>query len=140
MESIRKALGNNPNPDTNKVLDTMQAKSTSWRRQTKAATQELIKSFTNEIKELNVSITKAISKSLKGEPKEGGGDTECDDRRCEGGGEVYPSRDLQRYCRRDSGKAMNILTPNTTSLFIDEVMAASPGDTLSDITGAAAER
>ena len=29
---------------------------------------------------------------------------------------------------------MNILTPNTTSLFIDEVIGSKPGDTLTDIT------
>jgi len=135
MESIRKALGNNPNPDTNKVLDTMQARINELEKADESsATQELIKSFTNEIKELNVSITKAISKSLKGEPKEGGGDTEV---MIDGAKVVVKSTHREIYkgiADVDSGKAMNILTPNTTSLFIDEVIGSQPGDTLSDIT------
>lgn len=34
----------------------------------------------------------------------------------------------------DAGTSMNILTPTTTSLFIDEVIESKPGDTLTDIT------
>ncbi len=135
LDGIRKAIGSNPSPDTNKVLETLHGRIHELEKADESsATQELIKSFTNEVKELNLSITKAISKSLKGEPKEGGGDTEV---MIDGAKVVVKAAHREIYkgiADVDSGKAMNILTPNTTSLFIDEVIGSKPGDTLSDIT------
>lgn len=135
LDGIRKAIGSNPSPDTNKVLETLQGRIHELEKADESsATHELIKSFTNEIKELNVSIKKAISKSLKGEPKEGGGDTEV---MIDGAKVVVKSAHREIYkgiADVDSGKAMNILTPTTTSLFIDEVIGSQPGETLSDIT------
>lgn len=135
LDGIRKAIGSNPSPDANKVLETLQGRIHELEKADESsATHELIKSFTNEIKELNVSIKKAISKSLKGEPKEGGGDTEV---MIDGAKVVVKSAHREIYkgiADVDSGKAMNILTPTTTSLFIDEVIGSQPGETLSDIT------
>jgi len=100
-----------------------------------AATTELIKAFTDQIKELNVAITRAISKSLKGEP----GEADTPDRTIDMGGTkvVIKSTHKDIYkgiAQVDGGSPMNILTSNTTSLFIDEVIGSSPSDTLSDIT------
>ncbi|MCB5261262.1 MAG: XkdF-like putative serine protease domain-containing protein [Candidatus Cloacimonetes bacterium] len=135
LEGIRKAVGSNPSPDTNKVLGTIQSRIHELEQEdSTSAHTELIKAFTNEIKELNVSITKAISKSLKGEPGEQGGDSEV---MIDGKKIIVKSAHREIYkgiADVDSGSAMNILTPNTTSLFIDEVIGSQPGETLSDIT------
>ena len=67
LESIRKAIGSTPAAETTKVLDTIQGRINELEKEDgSTATTELIKAFTNEIKELSMSITKAISKSLKG--------------------------------------------------------------------------
>lgn len=135
LESIRKAIGANPAAETTKVLDTIQGRINELEKEDgSAATTELIKAFTNEIKELSMSITKAISKSLKGEPGEQNVDREV----MIGSQKILVKANHRELYKGiadvDSGKAMNILTPNTTSLFIDEVIGSQPGDTLSDIT------
>jgi len=135
FEAIRKALGDKSTPEAAKVLDTLQGRITELEKaDADSGHIELIKALTNEIKELSMSVTKAISKSLKGEPGEAGGDTEV---MIDGKKVVVKSAHREIYkgiADVDSGKAMNILTPNTTSLFIDEVIGSKPGDTLSDIT------
>lgn len=135
MESIRKALGDNPNEDSKKALEVLQDRiKVLETADDGAAANQLIKAFTSEIKELSMALSKAISKGLKGEPGESNKDTEVviDGRKV-----VVKAAHREIYkgiADVDSGKAMNILTPNTTSLFIDEVIGSQPGDTLSDIT------
>lgn len=79
-------------------------------------------------------LTKAISTSLKGEPTPAAADAEViiDGRKI-----VVKAAKAELYkgiANVDAGAPMNILTPNTTSLFIDEVIVSDPSDTLSDIT------
>lgn len=135
LENIKKALGDKPNAESEKALNLIQGRIIELEKADEsAATRELIKAFTNEIKELSMSITKAISKSLKGEPGEVNGDKEV---MIDGRKVVVKSTHREIYkgiADVDSGTAMNILTPNTTSLFIDEVVGSQPGDTLNDIT------
>lgn len=100
-----------------------------------ADTSLLIKSLTSELKELSVAITKAISKSLKGEPDSGAVlDSEV---LIDGQKILVKSSHAEIYkgiATVDAGAPMNILTPNTTSLFIDEVVGSVEDDTLADIT------
>lgn len=134
MEAIRKALGEKPNEDSKKALDLLAGRINELEKADgQTETTQLIKAFTNEIKELSMQISKAISSGLKGEPGE------ANDREVmiDGTKVVVKSTHREIYkgiSEVDGGKAMNILTPNTTSLFIDEVIGSQPGDTLSDIT------
>ncbi|HRY84388.1 MAG TPA: hypothetical protein P5533_07120, partial [Candidatus Cloacimonadota bacterium] len=134
MEAIRKALGEQPNDDSKKALDLLQKRINELEKADgQSETTQLIKAFTNEIKELSMQISKAISSSVKGEPGE------ANDREVmiDGTKVVVKSTHREIYkgiAEVDGGKAMNILTPNTTSLFIDEVIGSQPGDTLADIT------
>lgn len=135
MDVIKKALGSKPTPETDKVLNTLQTRINELEKaDNSAAGTELIKAFTKEIKELSMTITKAISNSLKGEPE-----AEAVDREVviDGNKVIVKSSHREIYkgiAEVDAGAPMNILTPNTTSLFIDEVIASKPGDTLADIT------
>jgi hypothetical protein len=72
MAEIRKALGDNPGPESEKVLAKLQTRINELEKADEnAATKELIKAFTSEIKELSMSISRAIRKSLNGEPDGG---------------------------------------------------------------------
>lgn len=134
MEAIRKALGEKPNDDSKKALDLLQGRINELEKADgQSETTMLIKAFTNEIKELSMQISKAISSGLKGEP----GEASEREVMIDGTKVVVKSAHREIYkgiAEVDGGKAMNILTPNTTSLFIDEVIGSQPGDTLADIT------
>jgi hypothetical protein len=136
LEEIRKAIGGQPNQETEKVLDKLQERINELEKADKGTeTTQLIKAFTEEIKELSMAIKKAISKSLKGEPE--GNEIKDREVMIDGNKVVVKSTHREIYkgiADVDSGMAMNILTANTTSLFIDEVIGSQPGDTLSDIT------
>lgn len=136
LEEIRKAIGGQPNQDTEKVLGKLQERINELEKGGQEADQkELMKAFTNEMKELSMAIKKAISKSLKGEPD--GDDIQDREVMIDGNKVVVKAAHREIYkgiADVDGGKAMNILTANTTSLFIDEVIGSQPGDTLSDIT------
>ena len=96
--------------------------------------QDAIKSFEKSLTSLNVTMNKAISKSIQGEPGEDFTDKEVF---INGDKIIVKASHREIYkgiADVDSGKAMNILTPNTTSLFIDEVVGSKPGDTLTDIS------
>lgn len=135
MEAIKKAVGDNPAAETQKIIDSLQSRISELEKaDDSSATNDVIKAFTSEMKELSMTLKKAISKSLKGEPGEDGRDAEVT---IDGAKVVVKSSHREIYkgiADVDSGKAMNILTPNTTSLFIDEVVASQAGDTLTDIT------
>ena len=100
------------------------------------AVKDAVKSIEKSIRELSQSMTKAISKSIQGEPE--AGSVEADrEIMIDGAKYVIKAKHKEIYkgiADVDSGKPMNILNPNTTSLFIDEVVGSQPGDTLSDIT------
>lgn len=136
LSSLKKALGEKPSPDSQKALGVIQDRIIDLEKaDATGETQQLIKAFTSEMKELQMAIKKAISKSLKGEP---GGD-QGKDREVIIDGRKVVIKSAHREIYKgiadvDGGKATNILTANTTSLFIDEVIGSKPGDTLSDIT------
>lgn len=136
LEDIRKSLGANPSADSAKVVESLEKRINELENADEnAATKELIKSFTSEVKELSMQIRKAISAKIQGEP----GDGEAIDREVivDGNKVLVKASKIELYkgiADVDSGAAMNILTPNTTSLFIDEVVGAVEDDTLSDIT------
>jgi hypothetical protein len=97
---------------------------------------DAIRSIEKSLKDLSVTMSKAISKSIKGEPDENQGnmDTEV---LIDGNKVLVKATHKEIYkgiADVDSGSVMNILNPNTTSLFIDEVVGSQPGDTLSDIS------
>ncbi len=96
--------------------------------------REAVKSIEKSLNSLSVTMNKAISKSIKGEPSEFEGDREV----VINGEKIFVKaahREIYKgIADVDSGKKMNILTPNTTSLFIDEVVGSKPGDTLTDIS------
>ena len=96
--------------------------------------REAVKSIEKSLSNLSVTINKAISKSIQGEPGENDSDREVF---INGDKVIVKAAHREIYkgiADVDSGKAMNILTPNTTSLFIDEVIGSKPSDTLTDVT------
>jgi hypothetical protein len=136
MAEIRKALGDNPGPESEKVLAKLQTRINELEKADEnAATKELIKAFTSEIKELSMSISRAIRKSLNGEPD---GGVEKDREVVIDGKKIVikaAKREIYKgIAQVDGGSPMNILTPTTTSLFIDEVVGSVDDDTLNDIT------
>lgn len=135
MEAIRKAVGTQASQETEKALGVIQGRINELEKaDNNAETHQLLKAFTNEMKEFTVAITKAINKGLQGEPEGGGQDQKV----TIDGREITIKANKRELYKGiadvDGGKAMNILTPTTTSLFIDEVIGSKPGDTLSDIT------
>ena len=99
-----------------------------------ASLRDAVKSIEKSLSNLNVTMNRAISKSIQGEPTE----TETDREVIINGEKLLVKATHKEIYKGiadvDSGKAMNILTPNNTSLFIDEVVGSQPGDTLSDIS------
>ncbi|MDY0367579.1 MAG: XkdF-like putative serine protease domain-containing protein [Candidatus Syntrophosphaera sp.] len=136
LEDIRKSLGANPSADSAKVVESLEKRINELENADEnAATKELIKSFTSEVKELSMQIRKAISAKIQGEP----GDGAAIDREVivDGNKVLVKASKIELYkgiADVDSGAAMNILTANTTSLFIDEVVGGLDDDTLNDIT------
>jgi len=96
---------------------------------------DAIRSIEKSLKDLSVTMSKAISKSIKGEPDENV--TTDQEVTIDGNKVVVKASHREIYkgiADVDSGSTMNILNSNTTSLFIDEVVGSQPGDTLSDIS------
>lgn len=136
LDEIKKALGENPGAESQKALDVLKGRIVELEKADQnTESEKLIRGLTKEMKELSMALTKAISKSLKGEP---GVVMDADHEVMIDGNKIIvkaKKRDLYKgIADVDGGRAMNILTPNTTTLFIDEVIGSQPGDTLSDIT------
>lgn len=131
---LRKALGDKPSDSETAALKKIQKRIDELEKQDDTSTTtQLIKDLTAEMKEFSMAISKAISTGLKGEP-EAKSDKEV---MFEGNKLVVKAQHAEIHkgiADVDSGSNMNILTPNTTSLFIDEVVGSSPSDTMSDIT------
>lgn len=136
LAEIKKSLGDKPDESSAKVVKAIEDRITSLEKTSADdSATELIKAFREEMKELTATMKKAISKSLGGEP----GDNDNADRKVLiNGTEVIVKahkRELYKgIAQVDSGAPLNILTPNTTGLFIDEVVGSQPGATLTDIT------
>ena len=139
LADLRKAASsasgqNVPNPADNKAIAAIEKRIADLKQaDASSQTDELIKSLTSELKELSASLSRAISKSLKGEP---GSEA---DREVNINGEkiVVKAAKIDLYkgiANVDAGAPMNILSPTSTSLFIDEVVGVAEDDTLTDIT------
>lgn len=134
VNEIKKALGDKPSEDSQKAITTLENRIKELEKaDSDSSINELLKAFTLEMKELTTTMKKAISKSLKDEPG-----AAVDEKVTVQGMELVVKashREIYKgIANVDAGAAMNILNPNTTSLFIDEVVGGKEDDTLTDIT------
>jgi len=143
LSDLRKAVtpapphpGTTPPPDPSSAIAAIESRIAELSKaDVSADTSALLTSLTSEFKELSVALTKAISKSLKGEPDNGA--TTDAEVLIDGQKILVKATHAEIYkgiATVDAGAPMNILTPNTTSLFIDEVVGSVEDDTLADIT------
>ncbi len=86
------------------------------------------------IEKMGDTVHRAISKSLNGEPEEMAADRKVTIKGIEIIVKAEKRELYKSIANVDSGQPMNILTENMAGLFIDEVIASNPSDTLSDIT------
>ena len=127
----------NNNSELQKGITAITEKITELEKNSGSATvTDAVKSIEKSLKDLSVTMSRAISKSIPGEPD--GNDLTTDKEVTIDGNKIVVKASHREIYKGisdvDSGKAMNILTANTTSLFIDEVIGSQPGDTLSDIS------
>ncbi len=137
LNSLRKVAEHNKNSELQKGITAISEKITELEKNSSSVTvTDAVKSIEKSLKDLSVTMSKAISKSIPGEPDV---NQQTTDREVSIDGNKIMVKASHREIYKgiadvDSGKAMNILNPNNTSLFIDEVIGSHPGDTLSDIT------
>jgi hypothetical protein len=137
LNSLRKVAEQNNNTDLQKGITAISEKIAEIEKSSgNVMLGDAIHSIEKSLKDLSVTMSRAISKSIPGEPDENKSNV---DREVTIDGNKIVVKASHREIYKgisdvDSGKAMNILTANTTSLFIDEVIGSQPGDTLSDIS------
>lgn len=137
LNSLRKVAEQNNNTDLQKGITAISEKIAEIEKSSgNVILGDAIHSIEKSLKDLSVTMSRAISKSIPGEPDENKSNV---DREVTIDGNKIVVKASHREIYKgisdvDSGKAMNILTANTTSLFIDEVIGSQPGDTLSDIS------
>ena len=137
LNSLRKVAEHNKNSELQKGITAISEKITELEKNSSSVTvTDAVKSIEKSLKDLSVTMSKAISKSIPGEPD---ANQQTTDREVSINGNKIVVKASHREIYKgianvDSGKSMNILNPNTTSLFIDEVIGSQPGDTFSDIT------
>ncbi len=137
LGSLRKVAELNNNSEMQKGITAITDRITELEKSSGTViVSEAIKSIEKSLKDLSVTMTRAISKSIPGEPD--GNQMNADKEVMIDGNKIVVKASHREIYKGisdvDSGKAMNILTANTTSLFIDEVIGSQPGDTLSDIS------
>lgn len=137
LNSLRKVAEHNKNSELQKGITAISEKITELEKNSSSVTvTDAVKSIEKSLKDLSVTMSRAISKSIPGEPD--ANHSNMDKEVTIDGSKIMVKaahRDIYKgIADVDSGKAMNILNPNTTSLFIDEVIVSQPGDTLSDIS------
>jgi len=137
LNSLRKVSEHNNNSELQKGITAITEKITELEKNSgNVMVTDAVKSIEKSLKELSVTMSKAISKSIPGEPD--GSQSNVDkELTIDGNKLVVKASHREIYkgiANVDSGKSMNILNPNTISLFIDEVIGSQPGDTFSDIT------
>ncbi len=137
LNSLRKVAEQNNNTELQKGITAISEKIAEIEKSSgNVMLGDAIHSIEKSLKDLSVTMSRAISKSIPGEPDENKSNV---DREVTIDGNKIVVKASHREIYKgisdvDSGKAMNILTANTTSLFIDEVIGSQPGDTLSDIS------
>ena len=137
LNSLRKVAEHNKNSELQKGITAITEKITELEKNSGSATvTDAVKSIEKSLKDLSVTMSRAISKSIPGEPD--ANQSNVDKEVSIDGNKIMVKASHREIYKGiadiDSGKAMNILNPNNTSLFIDEVIGSHPGDTLSDIT------
>ena len=139
LNTLRKVAEYNNNVELQKGISSITERITELEKGGSSGNimvSDAIRSIEKSLKDLSVSMSKAISKSIQGEPDDNAHPTDKEVM-IDGSKVIVKASHREIYkgiADVDSGKAMNILTPNTTSLFIDEVVGSQPGDTLSDIS------
>ena len=137
LNSLRKVAEHNNNTELQKGIDNITSRISELEKSSGSVlVSDAVKSIEKSLKDLSTTMSKAISKSIPGEPDS---NHQTTDREVSIDGNKIVVKAAHREIYKgisdvDSGKAMNILNPNTTSLFIDEVIGSQPGDTLSDIS------
>ncbi len=137
LNSLRKVAEHNNNTELQRGIDNITSRISELEKSSSSVlVSDAVKSIEKSLKDLSVTMSKAISKSIPGEPDS---NHQTTDREVSIDGNKIVVKASHREIYKgisdvDSGKAMNILNPNTTSLFIDEVIGSQPGDTLSDIS------
>jgi hypothetical protein len=137
LGSLRKVAELNNNSEMQKGITAITERITELEKSSGTViVSEAIKSIEKSLKDLSVTMSRAISKSIPGEPD--ANQLNVDKEVTIDGNKIVVKASHREIYKGisdvDSGKAMNILTANTTSLFIDEVIGSQPGDTLSDIS------
>jgi len=137
LGSLRKVAELNNNSEMQKGITAITERITELEKSSGTViVSEAIKSIEKSLKDLSVTMSRAISKSIPGEPD--ANQSNVDKEVTIDGNKIMVKASHREIYKGisdvDSGKAMNILTANTTSLFIDEVIGSQPGDTLSDIS------
>ncbi|MDP3114570.1 MAG: XkdF-like putative serine protease domain-containing protein [Candidatus Cloacimonadaceae bacterium] len=137
LGSLRKVAELNNNSEMQKGIAAITERITELEKSSGTViVSEAIKSIEKSLKDLSVTMSRAISKSIPGEPDVNLQNVDKEVM-IDGNKVIVKASHREIYkgiADVDSGKAMNILTANTTSLFIDEVVGSQPGDTLSDIS------
>jgi len=137
LNSLRKVAEHNNNSDLQKGITAITEKISELEKgNPNLQLGDAIHSIEKSLKDLSVTMSRAISKSIPGEPD--ANQSNVDKEVSIDGNKIMVKASHREIYKGisdvDSGKAMNILTANTTSLFIDEVIGSQPGDTLSDIS------
>ena len=127
LNSLRKVAEQNNNTDLQKGITAISEKIAEIEKSSgNVMIGDAIHSIEKSLKDLSVTMSRAISKSIPGEPDENKSNV---DREVTIDGNKIVVKASHREIYKgisdvDSGKAMNILTANTTSLFIDEVIGS----------------
>lgn len=139
LENVQKALENlskSNDPEAKKAVGELQAQLTELQKAGVGQNNVVLKGIESGLQKMNDSLTRAISKSLQGEPWAGASaDREVliDNQKVVVKGS---HKDIYKGIAQVGTQVapMNILTANTSSLFIDEVVGSNPSDTLTDIS------
>jgi len=137
LNGLRKVAEHNNNSELQKGIDNITDRISELEKSSGSVlVSDAVKSIEKSLKDLSVTMSRAISKSIPGEPDVN--QSTVDKEVTIDGNKIMVKASHREIYKSisdvDSGKAMNILTANTTSLLIDEVIDSQPGDTLSDIS------
>jgi hypothetical protein len=133
VEELKKGVSD---PTTRQSIERMQTELESVAKSTEGVVaKEALERIDRGLQQLDITLNKAISKSIQGEPST----PEPTDREViiDGQKVVVKASHREIYkgiAQLDAGTPMNILQDNTSSLFLDTVINQAMGDTLTDIT------
>ncbi len=132
IQKIQDAIEGKDDTEIEKQVEALTKKMEKMKKEHKNNVE--VRKFADKVEELNKTLKKGISKTLKGEP----GEVMKDKETIVGGVKLLVKADKEELYKgianTDSGDKMNILNENTTQLFMDGVMSTDPSDTLADIS------